>query len=167
LPPGSLTKLMLANHYGSVIRMVPKAAVMGQRQHKEGGTKRRRGVKVGFSRLDSDSVAKRGVKRHHQPTPRLRFVPPKKNRPPMRGPLPHRRPVAPLTHPHPRRCPYAFSRGGFRVSTFDTFFFWQNLFFGNNISTYRGRRIGPVLRTFSVELLTKSGSCCSIRLPTP
>ena len=49
-------------------------------------------MKVGFSRLDSDSVAKRGGKRHHRPTRRLRFVPPKKNRPPMgessAGPFP-------------------------------------------------------------------------------
>jgi len=42
-------------------------------------------LKVSFLALGSDSVTKREVKHHHWPTPRLRFVPQKKNRPLMRG----------------------------------------------------------------------------------
>jgi len=34
--PGSLTNLLPANHYGSFIRMVPKAAVMGTPAESEG-----------------------------------------------------------------------------------------------------------------------------------
>jgi hypothetical protein len=66
--------------------MVPKAAVMGTPAESEG----RSGGGAWRSahlRLDSDSVAKRGVKHHHQPAPRLRFVPPKEEPAPNEGVL--------------------------------------------------------------------------------
>src|SRR5215210_9108658 len=67
--------------------MSPKAAMMGANTKREG----RSGggaLKAGSLAVGSDSAAKRGVKHHHRPAPRLRFVPPKeKNRPLMRGGL--------------------------------------------------------------------------------
>jgi len=45
-------------------------------------------LKAGSLAVGSDSAAKRGVKHHHRPAPRLRFVPPKEeNRLLMRGVL--------------------------------------------------------------------------------
>src|SRR5215210_8755913 len=67
--------------------MSPKAAMMGANTKREG----RSGggaLKAGSVAVGSDSAAKRGVKHHHRPAPRLRFVPPKeKNRLLMRGVL--------------------------------------------------------------------------------
>src|SRR5215210_8678441 len=106
--------------------MSPKAAMMGANTKREG----RSGggaLQAGSVAVGSDSAAKRGVKHHHRPAPRLRFVPPKeKNRPLMRGssagPLPHRRPVAPLAPPPPLVPTRFLSGGGFRASTSATFF---------------------------------------------
>src|SRR5215208_4032815 len=74
--PGSLPELLLPIRYGSVVRMSPKAAMMGantKREGRSGGG----GLKAGSVAVGSDSAAKRGVKHHHRPAPRLRFVPPK------------------------------------------------------------------------------------------
>src|SRR5215210_6130814 len=86
--------------------MSPKAAMMGANTKREG----RSGggaLKAGSLAVGSDSVAKRGVKHHHRPAPRLRFVPPKEEPAPNEGgilcwtPPCSRRPVAPLAPPPP------------------------------------------------------------------
>ena len=43
------------------------------------------GLKAGSVAVGSDSAAKRGVKHHHRPAPRLRFVPPKEEPAPNEG----------------------------------------------------------------------------------
>src|SRR5215203_5816963 len=121
----------------------PKRPYWGRKR----GTKRRRGLKGGFLalrfRLRCEERGEIPPPTHSPPPLRSPKEEPAANEGGLSArPLPHRRPVAPLTHP-PRWCPCAFfSQGGFRVSTYVRFFFWQNLFFGKDC-TMRGWLLLP------------------------